>query len=127
MIVPLRVAVVDDDHSVRKALQRLLRTAQMDAEIYASAADFLVAIELRVPDCLVLDVRMPGMTGPELRRRLLVLGRRIPIVFITAHAEDFQLEPVQPGETIDILHKPFGDEALLASIRRCIQNPASDP
>lgn len=120
------LAVVDDDHSVRKALQRLLRTAQLDTETYASGAEFLLALENRVPDCLVLDVRMPGMTGPELRSRLWAMGRRIPIVFITAHAEDFPLELVQPGETIDILRKPFDDEALLASIQRCIQKPASD-
>ena len=107
----LRVAVVDDDHSVRKALQRLLRTAQMDAEIYASAAEFLAVTATPEPDCLVLDVRMPVMTGPELRIRLLAMGRRIPIVFITAHAEELALGSLEPGEKIDVLHKPFDDEA----------------
>ena len=119
----LRVAVIDDDHSVRKALQRLLRTAQMDAEIYASAAEFLAATTPPEPDCLVLDVRMPVMTGPELRMRLLATGRRIPIVFITAHVEELVLGLLEPGEKIDVLRKPFDDEALLSSIQRSLGNP----
>jgi len=91
----------------------------MDADVYASAAEFL-AMTSPEPDCLVLDVRMPVMTGPELRIRLLGMGRRIPIVFITAHAEELVLELLEPGEVIDVLHKPFDDEALLASIQRSV-------
>lgn len=121
MSTRLRVAVVDDDHSVRKALQRLLRTAQIDADIYASAAEFLAIAAPPEPDCLVLDVRMPVMTGPELRMRLWAMGRRTPIVFITAHAEELVLGVLEPGEAIDVLHKPFDDDAFLASIHRSIR------
>lgn len=92
----------------------------MDADTYASGTEFLAAVETQRPDCLLLDVRMPGMTGPELRLRLLALGHRIPILFITAHAADLPIASLEPGETIDILHKPFDDEALLASIERCM-------
>ncbi len=115
------VVVVDDDPSVRKALARLLRTAQMDVETYPSGEDFLLSLQQTEPDCLVLDIRMPGMTGPDLRDRLVGLGRRIPIVFITAHAEDAGAERGASGELVDILHKPFDDEALLEAIRHGIR------
>jgi FixJ family two-component response regulator len=119
MNAPPLVVVIDDDLSVRKALQRLLRAAHLDARSYASASEFLGA-SLREPDCLVLDVRMPFTTGPELRSQLLAMGRRIPIVFITAHADESPLATLQPREAVEILYKPFDDEALLAAIWRCL-------
>lgn len=120
------VAVVDDDPSVRKALERLLKTAHMDVETYPSGERFLLSLQERQPDCLVLDIRMPGMTGPELRDRLMALARRIPIVFITAHSEDVAPERGASGERADILHKPFNDETLLAAIRRSILRPEAN-
>jgi FixJ family two-component response regulator len=116
------IAVVDDDSSVRKAIERLLRTARMQVASYSSAAKFLVALEQDEPDCLVLDIRMPGMTGLELRDRLATLGRHIPIVFITAHAEDLTGERGTSGEKVEILNKPFGDAVLLEAIGRSIRN-----
>ena len=115
------IVVVDDDPSVRKALARLLRTARMDVETFPSAEAFLLALETSQPDCLVLDIRMPGITGRDLRDRLVALRHRIPIVFITAHAEDVAVEQGTSGEDADVLHKPFGDEALLAAIDRSIR------
>jgi FixJ family two-component response regulator len=115
------IAVVDDDPSVCKALQRLLRTAQLEVETHASGKEFLVALERREPDCLVLDLRMPGMTGPELSDRLTSMGRRIPIVFITAHAEDMPSESAAAAAAPDVLHKPFDDTALLDAIGRALQ------
>lgn len=115
------IAVVDDDPSVCKALRRLLRTARMDVETYGSGEEFLVALPGREPDCLVLDVRMPGMTGPDVRGRLVGMGRRIPIVFITAHAEETAPEWGAAGGGEDVLHKPFDDQALLDAIARSIR------
>ena len=118
------IAVVDDDPSVRRALRRLLQAARMEVETYPSSEDFLLAIDGRRPDCLVLDIRMPGLTGPELRDRLLEQGHRIPVVFITAHAEE--LAPERGVGTAEVLRKPFRGEALLAAIGRAVQRPAAN-
>lgn len=119
------VVIVDDDPSVRKALQRLLRTAQMEVESHPSGESFLRAVDDRLPDCLILDIRMPGMTGPTVRDRLAAHGRRIPIIFITAHAEDVPAEHGTSGEVAEVLNKPFDDEVLLEAIRRCIEPAAA--
>jgi len=116
----LFIAVVDDDPSVCKALGRLLRTSQMDVETHESGDAFLSAMTERKPDCLILDIRMPSMTGPELRGRLLDAGRGLPIVFITAHAEDMVIERRLRAEGVEILRKPFDNQALLDAIQRAI-------
>jgi FixJ family two-component response regulator len=110
--------VVDDDPSVRRALRRLLLSAGMDVETYGSGAGFMEAALDREPDCVILDIRMPGMSGPELHDRILAMGRRIPVVFITAHAED---EDGLASRGTEVLRKPFGDLALLDAIHRSIQ------
>jgi len=116
------VGVVDDDASVCKALARLLRSSQMDVGTYRSADAFLRSLAERKPDCLVLDIRMPGMTGLELRQRLLGLGHRIPIVFITAHAEEIQ-EASAAADGVEILRKPCDGQALLDAIQRAMKTP----
>ena len=113
------VVVVDDDPSVCKALRRLLRTTNMDVETYSAAKDFLAARPLEV-DCMVLDIRMPGMTGPDLRDQLLKEGRSIPIVFITAHEEDVPRRGAADSRA-EVLQKPFGDQALLDAIGRAMR------
>jgi FixJ family two-component response regulator len=110
--------VVDDDPSVRKALRRLLRAAGMEVETRSSAASFLQTPLHREPDCLILDIRMPEMSGPELHQSLVAMGRHIPVVFITAHEADADLS--EAGEAA-ILHKPFDDEALLDAILRAVE------
>jgi FixJ family two-component response regulator len=117
---PLFIVVIDDDQSVCKALRRLLRAALMEVETYSSGEAFLSAVD-RDPDCLILDVRMPGLTGPDLRDRLQEMGRRIPIVFITAHAEDVVSERSLTGDGADVLRKPFGDRELLDAIARTVR------
>ena len=113
------IVVVDDDQSVRQALRRLLQAARMQVETYGSGPSFLVSLQQRAPDCLILDIRMPAMTGLELRDRLVAMGRRIPIVFITAHAEDVS-EQGAIGTHTEFLRKPFEDEALLSAIDRAL-------
>lgn len=114
----LLAIVIDDDPSVCRALRRLLQAAGIEVETYASADDFLQAALRREPDCLVLDVRMPGMTGPQLRDHLHSAGRLIPVVFITAHAEEGHGDPW--GATI--LRKPFDGQALLDAIHETVRH-----
>jgi len=120
----LFIVVIDDDQSVCKALRRLLRSARMEVETYLSGKAFLDDVLERDPDCLILDIRMPGLTGPDLRDRLQEMGRRIPIVFITAHAEDVASERSLTGDGADVLRKPFGDRELLDAIARTVRKSA---
>lgn len=113
----LLIVVIDDDPSVCRALQRLLRSAHMDVETFPSGESFLRAPRQQEPDCLVLDVRMPGMTGPELRERLRAAGRPIAVVFITGYAEE---ENGLAAGGAELLRKPFSDDALLGAILRAV-------
>lgn len=119
----LFIVVIDDDQSVCKALRRLLRAAHMDVETYSSGETFLDTVFGRDPDCLILDIRMPGLTGPNLRDRLQELGRSIPVVFITAHSEDVVSERHLSADAADVLRKPFGDRELLDAISRAVRKP----
>jgi FixJ family two-component response regulator len=106
------VSVVDDDESVRESLPDLLRELGYSARAFSSAEEFLASDCVRETRCLILDIAMPGMTGPDLQRELTARGQEIPIVFITAQAE----ETVRPCSlergTVDCLFKPFSDTAL---------------
>ncbi|MBY2918784.1 response regulator [Rhizobium leguminosarum] len=112
------VAVVDDDQSVRESLPDLLRVFGFDAQAFSSAAEFLQSPWLGKTDCLVLDVAMPGMSGPELQDELDRRGQGIPIVFITAHKDEDERLPLIRRGAIDCLYKPFSDTALKAALDR---------
>lgn len=117
---PIRVALVDDDASVRRALRRLLLASGMDVDDYASGPDFLDSLAHRKPDCLVLDLQMAGMTGLDIQRRLTRDRVTLPTVIITAHDE--------PGATLRCLSagaaayltKPLSAETLIDAIRQAI-------
>jgi len=112
----LLIAVVDDDISVRKALDRLMRSVRMDVNVFASAEEFLNSAS-RKPDCLILDVRLPGMSGIELHRRLLGENYRAPVIFITAHASDEAAKLEAASEwTVAYLTKPFNADELLDAV-----------
>src|SRR4030095_8764866 len=96
MAVPL-ISVVDDDHSVRESLARLIRSVGFGVQVFGSAEEFLSADQDRQPDCLILDIRMPGMSGLELQRELSRSNRELPVVFITAHGSDERVGPRGPG------------------------------
>jgi len=117
-----RLAVVDDDASVREALRALLRSAGFAVETFASAEDFLRLGESSGFDCLVLDVRMPGMSGLELQEHLAASGSRIPVLFMSAHADASLPARAGGGAAVRLLQKPFSDDELLeaidASLRR---------
>jgi FixJ family two-component response regulator len=119
---------VDDDESVCRALRRLLRSLSMDAEIFSSGQQFLDLVEAMPsfhPDCLVLDVQMPGMNGLELQDRLAMTGQTIPVIFITAHDEVGVRERALGAGALAFLRKPFDDELLVRTLRAALANVAS--
>jgi FixJ family two-component response regulator len=115
-----RIAVVDDDESVREALTSLLRSAGFSAQTYASAEEFLRSGGLRDAECLILDVRMPGIGGVELQHYLAMAGDDIPIIFITAHGDEHTRAQALGPNVVDFLLKPFSDDALLEAINRAL-------
>ena len=115
------IAIVDDDASVCRALNRLIRSARMDAEIFTSASEFLDTGESHEPDCLILDVQMPGMTGLELRDQLSGRGNRIPVIFITAHEDVGASESASVRGAVAFVRKPFSDQLLLAVIGEALK------
>jgi FixJ family two-component response regulator len=118
------VFAVDDDASMREALSRLFRSIGMRAQIFASAEEFLTCKRPDAPACLVLDVRLPGLSGLELQRELAELA--IPIIFITGHGDiQMSVEAMKAG-AVEFLTKPFRDQMLLDSIRQAIQRDSAN-
>jgi FixJ family two-component response regulator len=113
--------VVDDDASVREALASLIGSAGLLVECFASPAEFLRRRRHEAPSCLVLDVRMPGMSGLDLQHRLAHAEHRIPIIFITAHGDIPMTSKAMKAGAIEFLAKPFPKEDLLAAIHRGLQ------
>jgi FixJ family two-component response regulator len=111
------VSIVDDDVSVRRSTLRLLRSSGLRAEAFASAADFLQSKQAAETACLLLDVKMPGMDGLELQRRLAASGRAIPIVFLSGHANEEEERQATAAGASRFLRKPVAKEALLNAIR----------
>ncbi len=110
------IAIVDDDQSVGKALSRLLRTANLEAVAFTSGEDFLQSVSGRLPDCLVLDVQMPGMDGLQIRDRLAGMGHSIPTVFITALDDTKTRQRAMDGGAAAFLQKPLSGEDLQQAI-----------
>lgn len=114
------ISVVDDDESVRESLPDLIRSFGFDASAFSSAEEYLASDALERTDCLLLDIAMPGMTGPELQRELALRGHVIPIVFITALLDEAGRARLLRHGAVDCLFKPFGDETLLAAVRSAL-------
>jgi len=113
----IRVAIIDDDESVRKALSRLLRSAGMITESFDCAETFLEHRAEQQTDCLVIDVRMPGMDGGELLQRLTSEGNTLPAIVITAYYDDGEVAESHFPGAVAVLLKPLDDAALLRHIR----------
>jgi len=113
---PSLVSVVDDDESIREALPDLLRQFGFAAETFASAEAFLASQFISETSCLLLDVAMPGMSGPELQQELARRREKIPIVFITAYGDASVLRPLLARGAVQCLVKPFSDAALLDAV-----------
>jgi len=120
-IVPY-VAIVDDEEPVRKALKRLLRASGLDAESYANGQEFLDAAAEHRPDCVVLDLHMPGMSGLQVLRKLKDAGQRLSIVVITAHDEPETRERCIDAGACAYLRKPLEDRLLLNAISAAMRS-----
>jgi FixJ family two-component response regulator len=115
------VFVVDDDPSVRKSLTRVISAAGYVVEAFASAREFLARAPVSGPACLVLDVRMPGVTGMDLQSTLAHAVHRIPIVFITGHGDVSMSVTAMKAGAVDFLTKPFASKDLLGAIQRAVE------
>ena len=118
------VAIVDDDESVRSALQGLMKAEGLPALSFASAEEFLRSGQLHETACLIADIRMPGMSGLELQAKLNAEHYGIPTIFITAHGDSkMKMQALRAG-AVEFLAKPFDDEALIDSVRAALENCA---
>ena len=118
------IAIVDDDPSVRKALERLLKAAGFEATSFASALEFLQERRATIPECLVLDIHLGGMNGFELYEQLVSEGSAVPVVFITAHDDASTREHAR--ERGGYLRKPFEQHALLGAIYRALNQETAE-
>src|SRR5262245_26262436 len=115
------VSVVDDDESVRESLPDLLRELGFSVQAFASAAEFLASGYVAATRCLILDVAMPGMSGPELQHELTLRGHHIAIIFITARADESVRRQLISGGAVDCLFKPFSEQQLRTALDAALQ------
>ena len=116
MVTPPLISVVDDDESVRESLPDLLRELGFAAQAFSSAEEFLASDFLGQTQCLVLDIAMPGMSGPDLQQELARRRQEIPIIFITAHADETVRPRMLELGAVECLSKPFSETALLEAL-----------
>jgi FixJ family two-component response regulator len=121
----ISISIVDDDASLRRAARRLVKSYGFTVETFASAEDFLASSCLRVTACLVLDVHMPGLSGLQLQSRLLERGHHIPIIFITAHADERMRAEAMRAGAVCYLLKPFEEAELLNCIGFALRGSSS--
>jgi len=115
------VFVIDDDESIREALKSLIRSVGLSVETFASAHDFLESSRPDVPSCLILDVRMPGLSGLDLQRDLVEANIHIPIIFITGHGDIPMSVRAMKAGAVEFLTKPFRDQDLLDAIQQALE------
>src|SRR5262249_1486298 len=113
---PALVSVVDDDESVRESLPDLLRAFGYEVRAFSSAEEFLASDSVTQTRCLILDIAMPAMSGPDLQRELMRRGHEIPIVFITAHRDDSVRPRLLEQGAVECLFKPFSETALREAV-----------
>ena len=116
------VAIVDDDDSMRSALQGLLKAVGLPAQAFGSAEEFLNSGQQHQAACLIADIRMPGMSGLELQAKLNAERCKIPIIFITAHGDaKMRMQALRAG-AVEFMAKPFDDDALIDSVRAALES-----
>ena len=114
------LSVIDDDQSVRESLPDLIREFGFAARVFSSAEGFLSSGSIDETSCLILDIAMPGMTGPELQQELKRRGQKIPIVFVTGHKDETTRALMLEEGAVGFLFKPFSDADLLTAIKRAL-------
>jgi len=114
------IAVVDDDECVRESVPHLLKVLGFTARAFASPEEFLASDFFHETDCLILDVTMRGMSGPQLQTELKRLGSKIPIIFITAQTDESLRQRLVEQGAVDCLFKPFSDTSLLGALNRAL-------
>jgi two-component system response regulator FixJ len=120
------IAVVDDDRSVREALENLISSVGFEVRLFASAEDFLDSDTPLQTDCAILDVRLPGISGLELQQRLVADGQSIPVIIITAQGDDKTQDEAVAAGAIAFLKKPVKEEVLLAALESALNRKAGD-
>jgi FixJ family two-component response regulator len=120
------IAVVDDDQSVREALDNLISSVGFEVKLFASAEDFLNSDAILQTDCAILDVCLPGISGPELQQRLAADGQSIPIIIITAQGDDKTQDEAVAAGAVAFLKKPVKEEVLLASLESALKRKANE-
>jgi FixJ family two-component response regulator len=120
--IPIRISIVDDDRSVRESLGRLLSSVGFAVNTYASAEKYLSSDQAGSADCLLLDIRMPGMSGIELQRQLVANHSEVPVIFMTAHEEETERAQALEGNARTVLIKPVGEESLLNAIDTALKD-----
>jgi FixJ family two-component response regulator len=115
------VFLVDDDASVRKALHRLIRAAGYDVESFPDAAGYLASPAPSLPACIVLDIRMPTMSGFELQSAIAGTSRALPVVFITGHGDEAVRSQALEAGAVDVLFKPIDEEELVSAIEKALE------
>lgn len=116
-----QISIVDDDDSLRQSLGNLLRSVGLRVQEFASANAFLGSPDARETACLILDVRMPGMSGLELQRHIQAANWRLPIIFITAHADDDARACALGAGAVSFLYKPFREQEILDAIEAALR------
>jgi FixJ family two-component response regulator len=118
---------VDDDSRVREAIESLLDMAGYEALVFSSADELLRSRALATADCVITDVRMPGMDGIELQRRIKIDYPKLAVIFISAHFDDEIRRRALDGGAVNFMYKPFDGDALLRAIDRAVNNSSNDP
>ena len=121
------VVGVDDDFRVREAITSLVESAGYASRVFSSAEEFLQSGTLAETSCLITDVRMSGMDGIELQRRIKIDYPKLPVIFISAHFDDEIRRQALDGGAVDFMYKPFDGDALLRAIDRAVNNSSNDP
>jgi FixJ family two-component response regulator len=115
------IAIVDDEEAVRQALARVLRASQFEVNAYANGQDFLESLADTVPDCVILDFQMPGMTGREVQRALTLAGQRVPVIVVTAHDQPALREQCLADGAVAYLAKPLRRDILIQAIDSAVR------
>jgi len=115
------ISVIDDDESVRESLPDLLKECGFDAQAFSSAEEFLASDQISETKCLILDVAMPGLSGPDLQRKLTQQRQMIPIIFITAHRDETVRPRLIEQGAVECLFKPFSETDLLTALNSALR------